>query len=140
MLPTLRFIVIIICLQFAGHGFDQAIKKETSGDLQKAYLTIYAVANDVHGYYAEKIQGAMKGMGTKESALIQNIVSRVEVNHTLSSTNITQSYRPYTTSTEPLFCLGTNMVVYSRYSIGLMTECPDATVFINHIDWFTVNI
>lgn len=78
-MPAFGEIAYFLVLQFAGHGFDQAIKKETSGDLQKSYMTIYAVAIDVHGYYAEKIEGSMKGMGTKEAALIQNVVSRVEV-------------------------------------------------------------
>lgn len=69
----------------AGHEIEHAIKSETSGDLQKSYLTIVATARDVQVYFAQKIHDTMKGMGTKDDALIRYIVGRSEVSILIKS-------------------------------------------------------
>lgn len=52
---------------------------ETSGNLQAAYMAIVAMVRDHLGYYAEKLHGAMRGLGTDEDALTRHIVGRCEV-------------------------------------------------------------
>ncbi|XP_004431145.1 PREDICTED: annexin A13 [Ceratotherium simum simum] len=62
-----------------GKDVEEAIKAETSGDLQKAYLTLVRCARDHQGYFAERLYKAMKGAGTDEETLIHIIVTRAEV-------------------------------------------------------------
>ncbi|XP_059757347.1 annexin A13 isoform X1 [Balaenoptera ricei] len=63
-----------------GKDIEEAIEAETSGDLQKAYLTLVRSARDLHGYFADCLYKAMKGAGTDEETLIDIIVTQAEVN------------------------------------------------------------
>ncbi|XP_012307025.2 annexin A13 isoform X1 [Aotus nancymaae] len=62
-----------------GKDIEEAIEEETSGDLQKAYLTLVRCARDCEGYFAERLYKSMKGVGTDEETLIRIIVTRAEV-------------------------------------------------------------
>ncbi|XP_040118115.1 annexin A13 [Oryx dammah] len=62
-----------------GKDIEEAIEAETSGDLQKAYLTLVRSARDLQGYFADRLYQSMKGAGTDEETLIDIIVSRAEV-------------------------------------------------------------
>ncbi|XP_008836238.1 annexin A13 [Nannospalax galili] len=62
-----------------GKDMEEAIEEETSGDLQKAYLTLVRCARDLQSYFAERLYKAMKGTGTDEETLIRIIVTRAEV-------------------------------------------------------------
>ncbi|KAM4865266.1 annexin A13 [Thomomys bottae] len=62
-----------------GKDMEEAIEEETSGDLKKAYLTIVRCAQDLEGYFADRLYNSMKGMGTDEETLIRIIVTRAEV-------------------------------------------------------------
>ncbi|XP_078396005.1 annexin A13-like isoform X2 [Cetorhinus maximus] len=62
-----------------GTAIEEVIKKETSGDVEKAYLTIVQCTKDCQAYFAEVLHEAMKGAGTNEDTLIRIVVSRSEV-------------------------------------------------------------
>ncbi|XP_005410993.1 PREDICTED: annexin A13 isoform X2 [Chinchilla lanigera] len=62
-----------------GKDMEEAIEEETSGDLQKAYLTLVRCARDLEGYFADRLYKAMKGTGTDEDTLISIIITRAEV-------------------------------------------------------------
>lgn len=62
-----------------GKDIEEAIEAETSGDLQKAYLTLVRCARDHQGYFADRLYKSMKGAGTDEETLIHIIVTRAEV-------------------------------------------------------------
>ncbi|TKC49033.1 hypothetical protein EI555_003808, partial [Monodon monoceros] len=62
-----------------GKDIEEAIEAETSGDLQKAYLTLVRSARDLEGYFADCLYKAMKGAGTDEETLIDIIVTQAEV-------------------------------------------------------------
>ncbi|XP_010219906.1 PREDICTED: annexin A13 [Tinamus guttatus] len=61
-----------------GKDIEEAIKSETSGDLEKAYLTLVSSAKDCPGYFATLLYNAMKGAGTDEETLIRVLVTRSE--------------------------------------------------------------
>nr|XP_002131176.3 annexin A13-like [Ciona intestinalis] len=63
----------------AGNSFEDAIDSETSGNLQTAYKAIVSLTKDHHGYYAQKLHEAMRGIGTDEDALTRHIVGRSEI-------------------------------------------------------------
>lgn len=58
---------------------QKAIKKEMSGDVENAFLAIIKCIRNKSGYFAELLNNAMKGMGTKDNDLIRILVSRSEV-------------------------------------------------------------
>lgn len=62
-----------------GKDIEEAIEAETSGDLQKAYLTLVRCARDLEGYFADRLYKSMKGAGTDEETLIHIFVTRAEV-------------------------------------------------------------
>ncbi|XP_019486933.1 PREDICTED: annexin A13 [Hipposideros armiger] len=62
-----------------GKDIEEAIEAETSGDLQKAYLTLVRCARDQEGYFADRLYKSMKGAGTDEETLIHIFVTRGEV-------------------------------------------------------------
>ncbi|XP_045060848.2 annexin A13 isoform X1 [Desmodus rotundus] len=62
-----------------GRDIEEAIEAETSGDLQKAYLTLVRCARDQQGYFADRLYKAMKGAGTDEETLIHIFVTRAQV-------------------------------------------------------------
>ena len=77
MLTQQRFVVA--SNQIAGNSFEEAIEAETSGNLQTAYKAIYYIATDHYGYYAQKLNDALRGIGTDDAALIRHVVGRSEV-------------------------------------------------------------
>lgn len=62
-----------------GKDIEEAIQAETSGDEQKAYLTLVRCAQDKEGYFADRLYKSMKGVGTDEETLIHIVVTRAEV-------------------------------------------------------------
>uniref|UniRef100_A0A8C6KA18 Annexin n=1 Tax=Melopsittacus undulatus TaxID=13146 RepID=A0A8C6KA18_MELUD len=62
-----------------GKDIEESIKSETSGDLEKAYLTLVSCAKDCPGYFATLLHKSMKGVGTDEDTLIRILVTRAEV-------------------------------------------------------------
>uniref|UniRef100_A0A8C3MCU1 Annexin n=1 Tax=Geospiza parvula TaxID=87175 RepID=A0A8C3MCU1_GEOPR len=62
-----------------GKDIEESIKSETSGDLEKAYLTLISCAKDCPGYFATLLHKSMKGAGTDEETLIRVLVTRAEV-------------------------------------------------------------
>lgn len=62
----------------SGHDIEKAIKKEMSGDLEKACLAIAQSAINKSAYFAMELHEAMTGAGTKDEDLIRLLVSRSE--------------------------------------------------------------
>ncbi|KAL8181719.1 UNVERIFIED_CONTAM: Annexin A13 [Gekko kuhli] len=62
-----------------GKDIEDTIKSETSGDLEKAYLTLVKCARDCQEYFATRLYDAMKGAGTDEETLIRILVTRAEI-------------------------------------------------------------
>ncbi|XP_072016703.1 annexin A4-like isoform X1 [Amphiura filiformis] len=60
-------------------GIDGAIESETSGDLKDGYLAIVKCVRNRAAFFAERINHAIKGLGTNNDMLIRCIVSRCEV-------------------------------------------------------------
>uniref|UniRef100_A0A663N7W6 Annexin A13 n=1 Tax=Athene cunicularia TaxID=194338 RepID=A0A663N7W6_ATHCN len=67
-----------------GKDIEESIKSETSGDLEKAYLTLVSCAKDCPGYFATLLHKSMKGGGTDEETLIRILVTRSEVGYPAS--------------------------------------------------------
>lgn len=65
--------------KIADRDIMDSIQRETSGDLQKAYLTIVKSIREMHTYFAESLYYSMKGAGTNDSTLIRIVVSRSEI-------------------------------------------------------------
>lgn len=61
-----------------GHDIDLAIKRELTGDMEKACLAIAQAARNKPAYFARELHEAMAGVGTKENDLIRLLVSRSE--------------------------------------------------------------
>lgn len=62
----------------AKHSMEEAIKKEMTGDYQKAFLDLITMVKDSGLYFAKRIEDAVKGMGTKDHQLIRILVTRCE--------------------------------------------------------------
>ncbi|CAG2215421.1 annexin A11-like [Mytilus galloprovincialis] len=62
-----------------GTSLEDAIKSETSSDLQDGFLSIIQCARNKQKYFAMRLNKAMKGFGTDDSDLIRLIVSRSEI-------------------------------------------------------------
>jgi len=62
----------------ADHTIEKDIKKEMSGDLERACLAIARSAISKSAYYARQVHAAMEGMGTKDEDLIRLLVTRSE--------------------------------------------------------------
>ncbi|XP_019375079.1 PREDICTED: annexin A13 [Gavialis gangeticus] len=62
-----------------GKDIEEVIKSETSGNLEKAYLTLVRCAKDCPGYFATCLHESMKGTGTDEETLIRILVTRAEI-------------------------------------------------------------
>lgn len=63
----------------AGHDIMDAIRKEMSGDLREAFLTIVKSVFNTPLYFAERLEKAMRGLGTDDKTLIRLLVSRCEI-------------------------------------------------------------
>ncbi|ESO89675.1 hypothetical protein LOTGIDRAFT_234258 [Lottia gigantea] len=60
-------------------NLEGAVISETSGDLQKAYLSIYRYVKDPLEYYAGCFRESFSGPGTDDERLIQLVVSHSEI-------------------------------------------------------------
>ncbi|KAJ6663152.1 hypothetical protein lerEdw1_010745 [Lerista edwardsae] len=65
--------------RLTGKDIEEAIKSETSGDVEKAYLTLVRCARDCQAYFATCLYNSMKGAGTDEETLIRILVTRAEI-------------------------------------------------------------
>jgi len=72
-------IILLKYFAIAGNTMEEAIDSETSGNLHDAYMAIVELVKDHWGYYAKKLHGAMRGVGTDEDALTRHIVGRSEI-------------------------------------------------------------
>ncbi|OQR71576.1 annexin A13-like [Tropilaelaps mercedesae] len=63
----------------AGHDIIDAIRNEMSGDLKDALLTIVKSVFNTPLYFAERLEKAMKGIGTDDTTLVRIFVSRSEI-------------------------------------------------------------
>ncbi|XP_004469521.2 annexin A13 isoform X2 [Dasypus novemcinctus] len=76
-----------------GKDIEASIEEETSGDLQKAYLTLVRCARDRESYFAERLYKSMKGAGTDEKRLIDIIVTRAEIDLQLIKVKFQEKYQ-----------------------------------------------
>jgi len=65
--------------KIAGRTIEQALNDELSGDLLKGLLALVKTMDNRAQYFAERLEAAMKGWGTDDTALIRIIVSRCEI-------------------------------------------------------------
>jgi len=65
--------------RIADRDIMETVHRETSGDLEKAYLAIIKSVKDIHTFFAESLYKSMKGAGTDDSTLIRCVVSRCEI-------------------------------------------------------------
>jgi len=61
------------------HSLETAIKKEFSGDLEKALVWSLEFFEDHYVFFAKRIHNSVKGVGTKNKDLVRIIASRREV-------------------------------------------------------------
>lgn len=66
-------------LKHCGRSLIEVVEKEFSGDIQKLLKTILHALVDPADYFAERIRGACKGMGTNDEVLIRCMITRDEV-------------------------------------------------------------
>ncbi|KAK2142740.1 hypothetical protein LSH36_919g01024 [Paralvinella palmiformis] len=58
---------------------EEAIKSEFSGDIKNSLIAVVRVIQNKPGYFAKKLQKAMKGGGTDDQAMVRICVSRCEI-------------------------------------------------------------
>nr|XP_054774895.1 uncharacterized protein LOC129283083 [Lytechinus pictus]XP_054774896.1 uncharacterized protein LOC129283083 [Lytechinus pictus]XP_054774897.1 uncharacterized protein LOC129283083 [Lytechinus pictus] len=61
------------------HDIEQSIKREMSGDLKDAMLTVVRCVRNKHKYFSDKLYKTMKGAGTDDDTLKRIVISRAEV-------------------------------------------------------------
>lgn len=65
-----------------GRSFEQAVRKNTSGKFRKALLMIVLVASGdqakLDQYYVERLYRSMKGLGTRDSVLVRELVTVID--------------------------------------------------------------
>jgi len=66
-------------LKICGKDIEKAIKKEMSGDLERACLAIIKTTRSVPAFFADRLHESMKGIGTKDDDLVRILVSRCEI-------------------------------------------------------------
>ena len=62
-----------------GKSLEKAIDSEFSGNAKKLFMTLLKVLINPPSYFAERIHDSLKGIGTNDTKLIRNIVSRCEI-------------------------------------------------------------
>ncbi|XP_062469447.1 annexin A11 isoform X1 [Pezoporus occidentalis] len=65
--------------RMCNRDIEKSICREMSGDLEKGMLAVVKCLKNTPAFFAERLQKAMKGAGTKDRALIRIMVSRSEV-------------------------------------------------------------
>uniref|UniRef100_A0A4W4GAN9 Annexin n=1 Tax=Electrophorus electricus TaxID=8005 RepID=A0A4W4GAN9_ELEEL len=65
--------------QMCGKDIEKSICKEMSGDLESGMLAVVKCIKNTPAFFAERLNKAMKGMGTKDCTLIRIMVTRSEV-------------------------------------------------------------
>lgn len=65
--------------RITGHDIDKAVKKEMSGDVERAFLAVARVARNPAAYWAKRLHETMAGAGTHDRSLIRVVVNRSEV-------------------------------------------------------------
>lgn len=66
-------------LKHCGRNLMEVIDKEFSGDIKKLLHTILHALVDTADYFAERIRGACKGLGTNDDVLIRCMITRDEI-------------------------------------------------------------
>ncbi|KAG9267491.1 annexin A11b [Astyanax mexicanus] len=65
--------------QMCGKDIEKSICREMSGDLERGLLAVVKCLKNTPGYFAERLNKAMKGAGTKDRTLIRIMVTRSDV-------------------------------------------------------------
>ncbi|KAM3862524.1 annexin A11a [Diretmus argenteus] len=65
--------------QMCGRDIEKSIGREMSGDLESGMLAVVRCIKNTPVYFAARLNNAMRGAGTKDTALIRIMVSRSEV-------------------------------------------------------------
>lgn len=65
--------------KISGKTIEQAMESEMSGELLAGLLAMVKTVHNRPAYFAERLEAAMKGLGTDDDALIRIIVSRCEI-------------------------------------------------------------
>ncbi|XP_032778127.2 annexin B10 isoform X4 [Daphnia magna] len=65
--------------KISGKTIEQAMESEMSGELLHGLLAMVKTVHNRPAYFAERLEAAMKGLGTDDDALIRIIVSRCEI-------------------------------------------------------------
>ncbi|XP_067285190.1 annexin A11b [Pseudorasbora parva] len=65
--------------QMCGREIEKSICREMSGNVEDGMVAVVKCIKNTPAYFAERLQKAMKGAGTKDRTLIRIMVSRAEV-------------------------------------------------------------
>ncbi|XP_017509803.3 annexin A11 isoform X2 [Manis javanica] len=65
--------------RMTGRDIEKSICREMSGDLEQGMLAVVKCLKNTPAFFAERLNKAMRGMGTKDRTLIRIMVSRSEV-------------------------------------------------------------
>ncbi|XP_066519910.1 annexin A11b [Hoplias malabaricus] len=65
--------------QMCGKDIEKSICREMSGNLETGMLAVVKCIKNTSGYFAERLNNAIKGAGTKDRTLIRVMVTRSEV-------------------------------------------------------------
>lgn len=66
-------------LQVTKHPIERAIDSEFSGDIRDGLRAIVHIARNRADYFAQLLNDAMRGFGTRDTDLIRIVVTRSEV-------------------------------------------------------------
>ena len=77
--PAEIAVIAQIYQQIAGVDLYTSLKKEFSGNTEKALCGIFYASINPPEYFATRVRDAVKGLGTKDTNLIRVIVSRAEI-------------------------------------------------------------
>ncbi|XP_076855989.1 annexin A11b [Brachyhypopomus gauderio] len=65
--------------QLCGKDIEKSICREMSGDLETGMVAVVKCIKNTPGYFAERLNKSLKGLGTKDRTLIRVMVTRSEV-------------------------------------------------------------